>query len=134
MVQVSVKYTGELHCDATHGPSRAKISTDAPSDNKGKGEAFSPTDMVATSLATCMLTIMGIMARNKEVNIQGATAEITKVMGTEPRRIIRIEIKFNMPKVGIDEHTQELLQRAAKTCPVAKSIHPDIEQVVEFFW
>lgn len=127
-------YLGELRVESVHLKSGQVVLSDAPTDNNGKGEAFSPTDMVATSLATCMLTIMGIMARNKEINIQGATAEITKVMGTEPRRITGIEIKFNMPKVGIDEHTQELLERAAKTCPVAKSIHPDIEQVVEFVW
>lgn len=127
-------YLGELRVESVHLKSGQIVLSDAPTDNNGKGEAFSPTDMVATSLATCMLTIMGIMARNKEINIQGATAEINKIMGTDPRRIIRIEIKFTMPKVGIDTHTQELLERAAKTCPVAKSIHPDIEQVVEFVW
>lgn len=127
-------YLGELRVEATHLKSGEIMITDAPTDNNGKGEAFSPTDTVATALATCMLTIMGIRAAKKNVNIQGATAEITKTMASDPRRISKIEILVKMPKIGIDENFQELLEMAAKSCPVAKSLHPDIEQVIQFVW
>lgn len=127
-------YLGELRVEATHLKSGETMITDAPTDNNGKGEAFSPTDTVATALATCMLTIMGIRAAKKNINIQGATAEITKTMASNPRRISKIEVLVKMPKIGIDENFQELLEMAAKSCPVAQSLHPDIEQEVQFVW
>jgi uncharacterized OsmC-like protein len=127
-------YLGELRVKATHLKSGETMITDAPTDNNGKGEAFSPTDTVATALATCMLTIMGIRAEKKNINLQGATAEITKTMGSNPRCISKIEITITMPKIGVDANFQELLEMSAKACPVAKSLHPDIEQVVSFVW
>lgn len=127
-------YLGELRVEATHLKSGEIMITDAPTDNNGKGEAFSPTDTVATALATCMLTIMGIRAEKKNLNIQGATAEITKTMESNPRRISKIEITITMPKIGVEENFQELLEMAAKSCPVAQSLHPDIEQVINFVW
>jgi uncharacterized OsmC-like protein len=127
-------YLGELRVEATHLKSGEIMITDAPTDNNGKGEAFSPTDTVATALATCMLTIMGIRAEKKNINIQGATADITKTMESNPRRISKIEITFTMPKIGVEENFQELLEMAAKSCPVAQSLHPDIEQVITFVW
>ena len=127
-------YLGELRVEATHLKSGETMITDAPTDNNGKGEAFSPTDTVATALATCMLTIMGIRAEKKNINLQGATDAITKTMGSNPRCISKIEITITMPKIGVDANFQELLEMAAKACPVAKSLHPDIEQVVEFVW
>jgi len=127
-------YLGELRVKATHLKSGEIMITDAPTDNNGKGAAFSPTDTVATGLASCMLTIMGIRADKKNLNIQGATAEITKTMASNPRRISKIEITITMPKIGVDKSFQELLEMAAKGCPVAQSLHPDIEQVVTFVW
>lgn len=127
-------YLGELRVEATHLASGEIMITDAPIDNNGKGEAFSPTDTVATALATCMLTIMGIRAEKKNLDIQGATAEISKIMDSNPRRISKIEIKITMPKIGIEENFRELLEMAAKSCPVAQSLHPDIEQVIHFVW
>jgi putative redox protein len=127
-------YLGELRVKATHLKSGETMITDAPTDNNGKGEAFSPTDTVATALAACMLTVMGIRADKKKINLQGATAEITKIMESSPRRISRIEIIITMPKIGIDENFQELLEMSAKACPVAESLHPNIEQVISFVW
>lgn len=127
-------YLGELRVESTHLKSGEVLITDAPTDNNGKGAAFSPTDTVATSLATCMLTIMGIVAGRKDINIQGASAEITKTMASNPRRISKIEVKVTMPKIGLDQNTMEMLEKAGVSCPVAKSIHPDIEQVIEFVW
>lgn len=127
-------YLGQLRVEATHLKSGETMITDAPTDNNGKGEAFSPTDTVATGLATCMLTIMGIRAGKKNINLQGATAEVTKTMASNPRRISKIEITITMPKIGVDENFQELLEISAKSCPVAESLHPNIEQVVHFIW
>ncbi len=127
-------YLGELRVESTHLKSGEVIISDAPTDNNGKGQAFSPTDTVATSLATCMLTIMGIVADQNELNIQGAAAEISKTMAANPRRISKIEIKILMPKIDLPENLKVLLEDRARNCPVAKSIHPDIEQVVEFVW
>lgn len=127
-------YLGELRVEATHLKSGEVMITDAPVDNNGKGQAFSPTDTVATALATCMLTIMGIRAAKKEVNIQGAKAEITKTMAADPRRISAIDIKVFMPKIEMEERFQEVLEIAARNCPVAKSLHPDIQQNIEFVW
>lgn len=127
-------YLGELRVEATHLKSGEVMITDAPVDNNGKGQAFSPTDTVATALATCMLTIMGIRAAKKEVNIQGAKAEITKTMAADPRRISAIGIKVFMPKIEMEERFKEVLEIAARNCPVAKSLHPDIQQNIEFVW
>ncbi len=126
-------YLGGLRTEAQHLASQEIIITDAPKDNQGKGEAFSPTDLVATALASCMITIMGIKARDLGIDLTGTQAEITKIMGTEPRRIsaLQIQLTFNS---SFDSKTQTLLERAALTCPVAHSLHPDIRQEVLFIW
>ena len=129
----SVEYLGNLRTTATHLASEKIIITDAPVDNHGKGEAFSPTDLVATALASCLITIMGIKARNLEVNIDGTKAEVTKVMGTEPRRIIEVKIDVFFPK-SFDEKTQKILEKAGLTCPIANSLHPNLNQRIRFIW
>ena len=130
----TVKYLGELRTEATHLLSGEKIITDAPPDNQGRGEAFSPTDLCATSLASCMLTLMGISARNHGLDIIGAHAEVTKIMAADPRRIARIEIKFTMPATGYSDTQKKVLELAARTCPVHFSIAEGLEEVLEFVW
>lgn len=130
-----VNYLGELRTEATHLPSGTVINTDAPKDNHGKGEAFSPTDLVATSLASCMISIMGIVALKEGVTpVDGATAEVTKVMVAEPRRIGEIHVKITFPKNNFTDKEKKMYEHAAFTCPVAKSLHPDIKQIIEFIW
>ena len=129
MTTSKVTYQGELRTTAVHLQSSNEIITDAPTDNQGKGEAFSPTDLLATSLASCMLTIIGIKARDMQIDIKGTTAEVTKVMSADPRRVseVHVAITFNKP---LDDKTQKIFYNTALTCPVAKSIHPDIIQKV----
>ncbi len=133
MVAITIAYEGELHCDATHGPSGTKLTTDAPKDNQGRGESFSPTDLVATALGSCLLTIMGITANRLGVSIKGATASIEKDMHTEPRRIGQLSIHLKIPH-SFDAKTQIKLERAALACPVHRSLHPDIEMPILFSW
>jgi uncharacterized OsmC-like protein len=125
-------YLGELRTENTHSASGKKFITDAPVDNNGKGEAFSPTDTVCAALSSCMMTLMGIYAERENINLAGLSSEITKHMAANPRRISKIEIHFNWPHPEATDHQKELLKRAAITCPVAHSLHPDIEQVVSF--
>ncbi len=128
-------YKGALRTEAKHLQSNTIIETDAPTDNQGKGERFSPTDLMATSLGSCMLTIMGIKARDMNVLLDGTEVSIHKKMKSEPRRVGSIDVKFNFPAhLNLDEKTKTILERAAITCPVAKSIHPDIELNVDFGW
>jgi len=129
-----VEYLGDLRTRATHLQSGIEIITDAPLDNQGRGEAFSPTDLCATSLASCMMTIMGISARSRELDITGARAEVTKIMAANPRRIARVEIRLIMPKRDFSERDRHLLETAGRTCPVALSLGEGVEQVVEFEW
>lgn len=134
MVNIQIEYQGELHCKATHGPSGAELSTDAPKDNQGRGESFSPTDLVATALGSCMLTIMGIAARTQNIDISGATASVEKQMtAAPPRRIERLTVRIHVPH-SPSPVDREKLERAALTCPVAKSVHPDIQVPIEFTW
>lgn len=128
-----VTYLGELRTSSVHIQSGNEIISDAPTDNHGKGEAFSPTDAVANALATCMFSIMGIKARDMGVNLEGSTAEVTKVMQPSPRKIAKIEVIFNM-KSDADEKSKEILERVAKTCPVHLSLHPDIIRDITFNW
>nr|WP_299341941.1 OsmC family protein [Allomuricauda sp.] len=128
-----VTYDGSLRATSRHIRSGDEFITDAPVDNNGKGEAFSPTDTVATGLASCMLTTMGIKARNLEVDLVGSTAEVTKHMAANPRRIAKIEVKLELPKSVSDKH-RKILENTANTCPVHYSLHPDIEKVVDFLW
>jgi putative redox protein len=131
----TVIYRGNLRTEATHTESGESIKTDAPKDNNGLGQAFSPTDLTATSLATCMITVMGIASRRDTLpSIDGARAEVTKVMYADPRRIGEIHIRLTMPKSGYSEKEKKIYENTARTCPVAKSLHPDIKQVVEFEW
>ncbi len=129
-----VVYEGDLRTSATHIKSQNSIITDAPTDNHGKGEAFSPTDLVATALASCMVTIMGIKADANSLDIKGTNLEITKVMASGPRRIAKVIIKITMPQQPFSEEDKKRLEKAALTCPVALSLHPDLVQEVEFEW
>lgn len=126
-----VTYMGDLRTECEHLQSGSKIITDAPVDNQGKGEAFSPTDTVATALASCMFTIIGIKARNLGIDIKGASAEVTKTMAADPRRISGIKVVVQFPG-SYEEKTQQIFERAAKTCPVLQSLHPDIELDINF--
>jgi putative redox protein len=131
----TVIYDGDLRTVATHLQSGTIIETDAPVDNRGKGERFSPTDLVATALGTCMMTIMGIKAREIQVDLRGLKIEIQKIMKADPRRIGGIHLTFHLPKtLHVPEKQQEVLENAALTCPVIYSIHPDIEVKVDFNW
>ncbi|SRR5581483_2055494 len=133
MVKISIHYTGDLHCNATHGPSGTTLATDAPVDNQGKGESFSPTDLVATALGTCMATVMGIYARNHQLDLAGMWIEVTKEMTTTaPRRIARLATQIWMPAIPAERRLA--LEHTAHTCPVHKSLHPDIEAPVQFHW
>ncbi|MFY8010285.1 MAG: OsmC family protein [Flavobacterium sp.] len=128
-----VTYLGELRTSSVHLQSGSEIISDAPIDNNGKGEAFSPTDTVANGLASCMFTVMGIKAREMGVDFSGSTAEVTKVMAADPRRISEIHVTFNM-SIQADEKTKTILERTALTCPVHYSLHPDIKREIVFNW
>ena len=129
-----VTYLGDLRTSSIHLQSGSEIITDAPVDNNGKGEAFSPTDLMATSLGNCMITVMGIKANASGWNIDGTTVEITKHMGTDPRRIIQIDAVVTFPPRDFDEKTKQILEHTALTCPVSKSLHPDLVQNITFHW
>jgi putative redox protein len=134
MVRIEIDYQGDLHCRAEHAPSHTSMQTDAPVDNQGRGASFSPTDLVATALGTCMLTTMGIVARREGIAIEGSTATVDKEMTTEgPRRIARLtaHIHFSVPRSA---DPKNLLEHAGLTCPVARTLHPDVKQVIEFHW
>lgn len=128
-----VTYLGDLRTKSIHVQSGSEIISDAPLDNNGKGEAFSPTDTVANALASCMFTIMGIKARDLNVDLVDSTAEVTKIMNAEPRRIGAIEIIFDL-KSDADEKNRTILERAAMTCPVFLSLNPEIEKRITFNW
>lgn len=128
-----VTYLGDLRTKSIHIQSGSEIISDAPLDNNGKGEAFSPTDTVANALASCMFTIMGIKARDLNVDLAGSTAEVTKIMNAEPRRIGAIEVVFEL-KSNADEKSKTILERAAMTCPVFLSLSSEIEKNVTFNW
>jgi putative redox protein len=133
-VEVNIEYQGKLRCQATHGPSRSTLVTDAPTDNHGKGEAFAPTDLVATALGSCLLTIMGIVAERDKIDMSGATAHVVKEMAPKPtRRIGKLTVKITFPEGrSLSEKDKTKLERAAAQCPVHASLHPDIELAVSF--
>jgi putative redox protein len=134
MVKITIAYEGDLHCTAVHGPSHVTLATDAPVDNQGKGESFSPTDLVATALGTCILTTMGIKAQLRGVDISGSTATVEKVMAAAPvRRIQSLATHIHVPKV-LDPEEQIRLERVAAACPVHQSLHPDIDAPITFQW
>ena len=132
MSTITTVYSGQLRTQATHNASGNMLITDAPLDNNGRGEAFSPTDLVCASLGSCMATIMGILANRHNLNIDNTHIEITKVMAAEPRRISEIILAFTMPAQNYSEKERAMLENAARTCPVALSLHPDIKQTVSF--
>jgi uncharacterized OsmC-like protein len=135
MHQMTTEYLGDLRTSATHLASETVIITDPPLDNQGKGEAFSPTDLVSAALSSCMMTIMGIVARRENIDLVGLKSQVTKIMASDPRRISGITIVFELPTEKIEALSQkqrEVLKRAAYTCPVALSLHPDINQNVTF--
>jgi putative redox protein len=133
MVTIKTTYLGSLRTTSQHLQSGNQLITDAPTDNHGKGESFSPTDLVCTSLCTCMMTIMGINARKYNVDLSGMDAEVTKTMQGAPRKIKRITIAFSLPEASsIEPATLSKLKEAALTCPVALSLNPDIEQDIHF--
>ena len=133
MATSKVTYLGDLRTSSIHLQSGSEIISDAPIDNNGKGESFSPTDTVANGLASCMFTVMGIKARDLDVDFSGSTAEVTKIMGTEPRRITEIHVTFHF-SINPDEKTKTILERTAMTCPVFYSLHPEIKKEIVFNW
>ncbi len=134
MATIATVYQGTLRTAATHIQSGTQILTDAPVDNQGKGEAFSPTDLLAASLGSCMLTIMGIAAKEHQINIENTDCTITKIMAAEPpRRVGEIVVELKFPETYTDKQ-QKILERAALTCPVYLSLHPDIQKTVNFGW
>lgn len=133
MVQIDVQYTPGLRCEARHAPSGSTLHTDAPVDNHGRGESFSPTDLVATALGSCMLTVMGIAAERHGWALAGSRARVIKEMVQAPvRRIGRLRVRLELP--ALDERARTTLERAAHTCPVHQSLHPDVAIELEFAW
>lgn len=134
MVTISIDYEGDLRCAATHGPSGRSLQTDAPVDNHGRGESFSPTDLVATALGTCMATIMGIFAQRHDIDLRGMKITVTKEMSSDaPRRISRLATKIEVP-LAPDHPKRSALENAAATCPVHQSLHPDVKKPIDFDW
>lgn len=129
-----VVYEGNLRTRLTHLHSGTEIITDAPLDNNGLAQSFSPTDLVATALGSCMMTIMGIKARDMNIDLKGTEIDITKVMAADPRRISEVHAMLKFPQNSFTDKEKAILENAARTCPVAKSLHPDIKQVFEFSW
>ena len=131
----SLLYNGSLRCAALHNQSGTSMETDAPTDNRGKGERFSPTDLTCTSLGTCLLTTMAIKATDMGIELAGATADVQKYMSTEPpRRIVRIDVAVILPKLEISDKDRQILEATGRACPVARSLHPDLEQVISYNW
>jgi len=134
MVEINIQYDGSLRCRAVHEPSGTQLNTDAPKDNQGLGQSFSPTDLVATALGSCMMTIMGIVAQRHQIDLKGASVKVLKDMtATSPRKIAKLTVEFNMPK-GISAEHRQMLETAAHACPVSKSLHPDVQVPVSFKW
>ena len=131
----NIIYKGTLRCEATHLQSLSIIETDAPTDNRGKGERFSPTDLLCVSLGTCIATTMGIKADDMKIDLTATTVEVTKHMLPEPRRVAKIEVKLNMPaSLLLDEKDKIILERVGNNCPVTKSLHPDMEVLISYNW
>lgn len=129
----SITYQGNLRCEAVHLQSSSKIETDAPTDNRGKGERFSPTDLLCVSLATCMITTMGIKAADMNIDLKNTKADVTKHMASDPRRVAKIEVTVYLPE-KVSEKERLILEKTGNSCPVAKSVHPDIELILKYNW
>ena len=134
MATVHTTYLGDLRTESVHLQSGSKLITDAPTDNQGKGEAFSPTDLVATAYGACVFTIMGIAAKTHGFSIDGAKVETSKVMGTDPRRIVELITQFTFPANNYSAKHKKILELAAKECPVFNSLHPDLKKTVTFVY
>lgn len=134
MATVTATYLGDLRVECVHEGSGTKIITDAPVDNHGKGEAFSPTDLCSAALGACAMTIIGIYAQNNDVDVTGTTMEITKTMAKDPRRIARVEVIFHMPDRGYTAKQKTMIERAANLCPVHFSLAEELEQAFIFQW
>lgn len=134
MVEIKLSYEGDLHCSAIHTPSGNTLVTDAPLDNNGRGQAFSPTDLLATALGSCMATVIGILAKRREIAVEGMNVTVRKFMSDDqPRRVKRLELDLEMP-LPASHPDRKLLESAARGCPVHHSIHPDIEVVMNWIW
>ncbi|MBM4154082.1 MAG: OsmC family protein [Lentisphaerae bacterium] len=133
MVKIGIEYKGGLRCEAVHGPSGSRIETDAPADNRGRAERFSPTDLVAAALGTCMSTIVGILAEEEGWDLRGMRVEVEKEMGGPPRRISRLAVRIHMP-IALAPVDRERAEGIARACPVAQSLHPDIHADIRFVW
>ncbi len=131
MVKMSVRYTGQKHCELTHGPSGTQIETDAPKDNAGRGERFSPSDLLGASLASCALTTIAIVAERDGISVEGATAEVVKEMNPQPRRVAALPVKITLPSSIPAEHRKKL-ETAGHQCPVALSLHPEVKALMMF--
>lgn len=129
----SITYQGNLRCEAVHLQSSSRIETDAPTDNRGKGERFSPTDLLCVSLATCMITTMGIKAADMNIDLKNTKADVTKHMASDPRRVAKIEVTVYLPE-KVSEKERLILEKTGNSCPVAKSVHPDIELILKYNW
>lgn len=134
MATVKTIYLGDLRTENEHLQSGNKIITDAPTDNQGKGEAFSPTDLLATALGNCIMTIMGIKARDNGIDIIGTEIEITKIMASDPRRVAEVVVEFNFPKKGYSDEEKRMIESVAGISPVPLSLHPDLKQTIRFNW
>jgi uncharacterized OsmC-like protein len=134
MATIKTIYLGDLRTENEHLQSGNKVITDAPTDNQGKGEFFSPTDMLATALGSCILTIMGIKARDNGIDIEGTEVEVTKIMASDPRRVAEVIIEFTFPKKAYTEKEKLLVESVAGTSPVPLSLHPDLKQTISFNW
>ena len=132
MPTIETRYLGELRTEATHVRSGNILITDAPVDNKGKGEAFSPTDLLATSLGSCAMTIIGIAAQTHGFHVEGTGIRITKIMGDNPRRVGEVIVEFDFPKNNYSGKEKAIIENSARTCPVAKSLHPELKQTMIF--
>lgn len=134
MTTIKTIYLGDLRTQNEHLQSGNKVITDAPTDNQGKGEFFSPTDMLATALGSCILTIMGIKARDNGIDIEGTQVDVTKVMASDPRRVAEVVMVFTFPKKEYSDEDKKLVESVAGTSPVPLSLHPDLKQTISFVW
>lgn len=134
MATIKTIYLGDLRTENEHLQSGNKVITDAPTDNQGKGEFFSPTDMLATALGSCILTIMGIKARDNGIDIKGTTVDVTKIMASDPRRVAEVIVDFTFPQKGYTSAEKQLVESVAGISPVPLSLHPDLKQTIKFNW
>ena len=134
MATIKTIYLGELRTENEHLQSGNKVITDAPTDNRGKGEFFSPTDLLATALGSCIMTIMGIKARDNNIDIEGTRVDVTKIMASDPRRVAEVIVEFTFPEKNYTDEEKQLVESVAGISPVPLSLHPDLKQTIRFKW